>query len=214
MSKLGSKGHITSAVALVCAIAMTAMMLLFTGGSPANSATGSAARTTGPVFTRVAHDPQGFARSAITGRTASGHRVTGYFTPTGVSKRNGHLRMRGMVNGVIHRANGRTRTFNAIRTFKIASMNGTRPTAARTPAAAAAASCGILHLVLGPLNLNLLGLHVHLNQVLLNIVAHSGAGNLLGNLLCAVAHLLDNNGTLGQLLTRLQNILNQLLMGL
>ena len=214
MQRLGSKGHITSALALAVAIAMTAMMMLFTGGSPATSATASAGRTSGVTFTRVAHNPQGLAKSAISGRTASGHRVTGYFTPTGVSKHNGHLRMRGMVNGVIHQGNGKTRTFNAMRSFKIASMNGTTPGTARTAAAAAARSCSILHLVLGPLNLNLLGLKVHLNKVVLNIDAQAGSGNLLGNLLCAVAHLLDTGGTLSQLLTRLQHILNQLLMGL
>lgn len=215
MSKVGAKGRTTIGVSLIVTLAMTAMMLLYAGGSPANSATGSAARASRLTFTRVAHDPQGFAKSAISGRTASGHRVTGYFTPIGVGKHNGHLRMRGMVNGVIHRGNGTTRTFNAIRTFRIASMNGTRPGAAQTGAAATArASCRVLHLVLGPLNLNLLGLKVHLNRVVLDITAHSGPGNLLGNLLCAVAHLLDSGGTLSKLLTQLQNILNQLLMGL
>ena len=54
---------------------------------------------------------------------------------------------------------------------------------------AAAATCDILNLVLGPLDLNLLGLQVDLNQVILNIVPESGAGNLLGNLLCAVTNL-------------------------
>ena len=71
-----------------------------------------------------------------------------------------------------------------------------------------------MHLVLAPLNLNLLGLKVHLDKVLLNIVAVSGAGNLLGNLLCAVAGLLDGGGALSSLLTKLNQILNQLLMGL
>src|SRR5207244_7525463 len=52
------------------------------------------------------------------------------------------------------------------------------------------ASCAILHLELGPLNLNLLGLVVHLNRVVLDITAQSGPGNLLGNLLCNIAHLL------------------------
>ena len=47
---------------------------------------------------------------------------------------------------------------------------------------------------LGPLDLNLLGLVVHLNTVHLNITAVPGPGNLLGNLLCAVAGLLDNTG--------------------
>jgi len=75
-----------------------------------------------------------------------------------------------------------------------------------------AASCDILNLVLGPLDLDLLGLQVHLNQVVLDIVAASGAGNLLGNLLCAVAGLLDG-GPLGQiagLLNQILGILNGL----
>ena len=60
------------------------------------------------------------------------------------------------------------------------------------------AACNILNLVLGPLDLNLLGLVVHLDQVVLDITAVPGAGNLLGNLLCGVANLL--NGTGGGLL--------------
>ncbi|KRF25405.1 MULTISPECIES: hypothetical protein [unclassified Phycicoccus] len=70
-----------------------------------------------------------------------------------------------------------------------------------------AASCDILNLVLGPLDLNLLGLEVHLNQVVLDIIATTGAGNLLGNLLCAVAGLLDGGGPLGQI----AGLLNQIL---
>ncbi len=55
----------------------------------------------------------------------------------------------------------------------------------------ALATCPILDLSLGPLDLNLLGLVVHLDEVNLTIDAESGSGNLLGNLLCAVAGLLD-----------------------
>jgi len=77
------------------------------------------------------------------------------------------------------------------------------------PAAAgvSAASCDILNLVLGPLDLNLLGLEVHLKQVVLDIIATSGAGNLLGNLLCAVAGLLDGGAALGQISALLNQIL-------
>src|SRR3954447_26327922 len=50
-------------------------------------------------------------------------------------------------------------------------------------------TCPILILDLGPLHLDLLGLTVDLAPVHLNISAQSGAGNLLGNLLCAVANL-------------------------
>ena len=70
-----------------------------------------------------------------------------------------------------------------------------------------AASCDILNLVLGPLDLNLLGLEVHLKQVVLDIIATSGAGNLVGNLLCAVAGLLDGGAALGQIAALLNQIL-------
>lgn len=51
--------------------------------------------------------------------------------------------------------------------------------------------CPILFLELGPLFLDLLGLEVSLSQITLDITAVTGEGNLLGNLLCAVAGLLD-----------------------
>lgn len=70
------------------------------------------------------------------------------------------------------------------------------------------ASCEILDLVLGPLNLDLLGLVVTLDTVHLNITAEQGPGNLLGNLLCAVAGLLDG----GLNLNGIAQLLNQILM--
>jgi len=79
--------------------------------------------------------------------------------------------------------------------------------------AAITATCDILHLVLGPLDLDLLGLHVHLNQIVLDITAQSGPGNLLGNLLCAITNLLNGTGPLGQLaalLNQLIDLLNSL----
>jgi hypothetical protein len=75
------------------------------------------------------------------------------------------------------------------------------------PAVAQQAACDVLHLVLGPLDLNLLGLRIQLNQVVLDITAVPGAGNLLGNLLCAIVGLLDPPGPLAQLAA----LLNQLL---
>jgi hypothetical protein len=76
------------------------------------------------------------------------------------------------------------------------------------------ASCEILNLVLGPLDLNLLGLVVHLDQVVLNITAVPGAGNLLGNLLCSVANLLNSGAPLSTLLNNVVGLLNQILSGL
>ena len=75
------------------------------------------------------------------------------------------------------------------------------------PLADPAGSCQILDLTLGPLDLDLLGLQVHLDTVHLNITAQQGPGNLLGNLLCSVAHLLDSNGSTNAI----ANLLNQIL---
>jgi len=69
------------------------------------------------------------------------------------------------------------------------------------------ASCEILHLELGPISLNLLGLVVNLNQVVLDIEAQPGPGNLLGNLLCAVAGLLDNPNGLAQILNQILRVI-------
>ena len=78
-------------------------------------------------------------------------------------------------------------------------------------------ACSILTLTLGPLDLNLLGLRVALNQVNMLIEAIPDPGNLLGNLLCAVAGLLDGGllgGPLAGLLTSITNLLNAILGGL
>jgi hypothetical protein len=66
-----------------------------------------------------------------------------------------------------------------------------------TPGAVpAGATCPILNLSLGPINLDLLGLNVDTSQICLDITAVPGSGALLGNLLCGVANLL--NGGLSQ----------------
>ncbi len=94
---------------------------------------------------------------------------------------------------------------------------GTVTNQAVTAPLAAAGTCDILHLTLGPLDLNLLGLVVHLDRVVLDITAQQGAGNLLGNLLCAVAGLLDPptgggaGGGLSGLLQGIVSLLNQIL---
>ena len=74
-------------------------------------------------------------------------------------------------------------------------------------------ACDVLHLELGPLDLDLLGLVVHLNRVVLDIDAVPGSGNLLGNLLCAILGLLDgsNLGLLANLLNQLVDLLGGIL---
>jgi len=77
-------------------------------------------------------------------------------------------------------------------------------------AAATPTTTSILHLSLGPVNLNLLGLDVNVDNcangpVTVDVTATSGPGNLLGNLLTGVSNLL--NGSNNPLATQ---ILNQL----
>ena len=79
--------------------------------------------------------------------------------------------------------------------------------AASSRASATARTCDILFLQLAPLDLNLLGLTVHLNQVLLDINAVTGGNALLGNLLCALTGILDGVGTLADIVGILNDIL-------
>lgn len=96
-----------------------------------------------------------------------------------------------------------------------------QPAPAGVAQAAAVGTCPVLHLVLGPVNLNLLGLHLTLgggtlaNQpIVLDLTALSGPGNLLGNLLCGVSNLLNGTGTTtltSGLTAGLLNLVNSLL---
>jgi hypothetical protein len=160
--------------------------------------------------TAQAARPAGSVSTAIDGTNAAGQSVVGTFTVTSFKKVNGVIQavgtFRGTVDGVQTTDQG---------SAPVTSINGTPTGGASTAAATAAAagSCQILDLTLGPLHLDLLGLVVDLSPVHLQITAQQGSGNLLGNLLCAVAGLLDNTGTggLSGLLQSITNLLNQIL---
>ncbi len=66
--------------------------------------------------------------------------------------------------------------------------------------------------MLGPIDLNLLGLKLHVDRIVINLTAESGPGNLLGNLLCGIADLLNGGNLLGQLIQL--SLLNQILAAL
>ena len=120
---------------------------------------------------------------------------TGTFTPTRFTPQGGDLNVRGVLNGTVTDALG-----NVVTTVT------NQQVSTDVLGATASAACDILNLDLGPLHLDLLGLVVDLSEVQLDITAVPGAGNLLGNLLCGVAGLLDGNGIGG-----LANLLNRLL---
>lgn len=64
-------------------------------------------------------------------------------------------------------------------------------------------ACQILNLDIGEINLNLLGLVVDIAPISIDVTAVPGNGNLLGNLLCAVAGLLDPSNALARFLDNL-----------
>lgn len=74
--------------------------------------------------------------------------------------------------------------------------------------------CQVLTLDLGALHLDVLGLVVDLAPVHLDITAQPGPGNLLGNLVCSVAHLLDNTGQGSGAVNGISALLNRLLTSL
>jgi hypothetical protein len=125
---------------------------------------------------------------------------TGTFTLTRFANVNGAVQAVGTLVGIVTTGGG---PVSIVRTVALPVQVG----GAAAQAVTAQATCDILHLELGPLDLDLLGLVVHLNQIVLDIDAQSGPGNLLGNLLCAVTGLLDNPNGLAQLLNQILSII-------
>ncbi len=139
----------------------------------------------------------GVINTAVQGTANGGRSFVGNLSITGFNLVNGVINATGTLTGNVLDAAG-----NVIGNI------GSVPVS--VPLAAVNGTCPILNLTLGPLHLNLLGLHIDLNQVVLNITAQSGPGQLLGNLLCDIAHLLDNGGPLQSIVNDLNQILTQL----
>jgi len=111
-----------------------------------------------------------------------------------------------VVNGVLTATGTYTGTLTNLATGATQLLTGTFSGAVN----GGTGSCTILNLTIGPINLNLLGLVIQTNTIHLTITAQQGPGNLLGNLLCAVANLLNGN-TSGTALQQLASLLNQII---
>lgn len=178
--------HKKLVLGLVCVFSL----LAFTTIAPAQTA-GSAAKTALAVPVTGS-----FAPSTTSGTLTSlgSGTFAGTFNIQQFANQGGNLVAIGTLVGTLTNGAGQTQS--------IVLPNITAPVTAAT------ASCPILSLTLGPLHLDVLGLVIDLNQVNLNITAQPGPGNLLGNLLCDVANLLNSNGGA---LTSITNLLNQIL---
>jgi hypothetical protein len=176
-----------------------------TAASAATAHAGSSAIAAAPAAS------PGTITSTVTGTFTNADgpgTFAGTFTPQKFAVVNGVLEATGLLKGTMTDASGtRLGTVSQTATLPVKTSAATPP----KNAANAALACNVLDLVLGPLNLNLLGLVVTLNQVHLVINAVPGAGNLLGNLLCAVAGLLNGGGALSGVLGQIATLLNQIL---
>ncbi len=149
------------------------------------------------------------AANAVVGNFAGTFTVTRF----GFDQATRQLLVTGVLNGTITYLDGTTpastitnQTLTTTATLK----KGGQVASTSSIFQLAQATCGILLLDLGPLHLDLLGLVVDLNEVVLDITAQSGANNLLGNLLCALTGLLDLPGAIAGIINLLDSINNLL----
>ena len=192
-----------SAVAGVVAVALGSMVATTAHAAPVTHAvsTQQQAKAASGKQT-VLKSEYGKARSKVVGTFGTAGTMTGTFTPKRFKAVGDQLVAVGKLKGELVRANGKSAgTVDQKVKLPVMMAEGS------SLASGARLNCDVLNLVLGPLDLDLLGLQVSLDKVVLDIVAASGAGNLLGNLLCAVAGLLDAGG----LLTQVAQILDAVL---
>jgi hypothetical protein len=165
------------------ALAVAGALGVLPGAAAANAA------PAGPAA--AAARPAAPSAVPVTGTLPDGTAFTGRLSNLNASVVNGALQLSGTITG--------TGLPAAAATFT-----------APVQDVAVGGSCSILDLDLEPLHLDLLGLVIDLAPVHLDITAVPGAGNLWGNLLCAVAGLLDGPSPLGGIAA----LLNRLLTGL
>lgn len=162
---------------------MVAAVAAFTIAPAASAARGGASLTPNPV-------PVAGTITSPAGGTFSGTLSQIQFV-----KQNGQLALQGLLNGTLTTADGVvTNVVNQLVTLPISS-------------GAANGTCTILDLTIGPINLDLLGLVVQTNTIHLTITGQTGNGQLLGNLLCGLANLLNSGGNTGGIANLLNNLL-------
>jgi hypothetical protein len=168
--------------AAVLALALTATFALF--ASPASAAPAAPASSLGSMTSEVT--------GTFTDASGAAGTFTGTFVPSEFTTDGTSTFANGVLTGNLVSADGTSQAVSQPQTFQVNQIQ--------------AIGCEVLDLVLGPLDLNLLGLVVHLDRVHLNITAVPGGG-LLGDLLCAIAGLLNGGGPLGQIVALLNQIL-------
>jgi hypothetical protein len=166
------------------------------------AATLSCALLMGVTSTAGAATTQDFTkRIAVTGTAKNGKKFNGNYTINRFVSRHGKVFAVGTLKGRLkHRHVTRRGVRIPVTSFGDAGS-----------AQSSQVACKVLTLVLGPLDLNLLGLRVQLNQLNLRVTAIPSTlpgGGLLGDLLCGLTNLLNPTGLTGG---NLSAVLNSLL---
>lgn len=179
-----------SRIAVLGAVAAFALLLVG-GAGPA------AAQTTGTPLTQVVE---------MTGTAKNGKKFTGTYTISRFTQSGGKVYAVGTLKGKLK---GRSVKRSGVRIPATLARHQTAG-ASQLPNPTAGA-CQILDLVLQPIELNLLGLRVATSRIEVLIEAIPGAGNLLGNLLCAITGILDPQAATPATTSQLVQVLNALL---
>jgi hypothetical protein len=127
----------------------------------------------------------------VTGTTSSGGTFTGTFTITKFAVQNGQVVAIGTLTGTLTDEFGNISTVTQQVAF---------------PVSFGQHSCTILELTLGPVTVG----QVQLDAVGLTITTQPGSGNVLGNLLCQIAGLLDRGASLSAVVDKLNQVLKRI----
>jgi hypothetical protein len=152
----------------------------------------------------------------ITGTVAGGGTFAGTLSVLKFVVRDGQVAAIGMVRGTATSAAGTPLGTALVGPLTLPVQVGPGATLAPTAAApVAAATCPVLHIDIGAVNLNVLGLQVTTQPVVLDISGDSAG--VLGNLVCTVLDTLNNVvnlvGLLNQILGLLTGLLGALIPG-
>jgi hypothetical protein len=156
--------------------------------------------------TAAAQDtPEPFAKTMeVTGTKG----FEGTFTVNRFARRSGKLVAVGTLKGTV-RKGGKDRRVTRRNVKRPVAASGAGPAAQASQIPPTPGACQVLNLVLGPIDLNLLGLRVRTNTIRVLIEGIPGGtagGGLVGSLLCAIANLLNPSGALGPLTTALNDL--------
>ena len=217
----GPRVRVTLAVLVLCAMFMSLLVPGATAATISEATAGlGAQQAVSAAWANGKPNAISLAKTApalVHGVAADGTQLNGTFELKRFRERGGVLYAVGTLTGTLGGATPVTQKNVSLpvsgASNEVPAVDGAMQQLAPVPTPGA---CDILTLNLGPLDLDLLGLRVALDPINLLIEAIPGAGNLLGNLLCGVAGLLDGplGGGLGNLLRNLLDAVADLLNGI